>query len=260
MMLPLGPVESFLRQGMGSPRLLVLVDPDRLEPERLERLARHAGPAGVAGFLAGTSLLCRPGMGGQLRRLKEVGGLPVILFPGDAGQVVPEADAILFLSLISGRNPQYLIGEQVRSAPLLAAAGMECLPTGYLLVESGTHTSVQFMSASQPLPRHKPDIAVAHALAARALGLRLLYLEAGSGARMPVPEEMVAAVRGAFDGPLLVGGGLRGPAEVERAARAGADLVVVGSVLEECPLEEVQARLEALAGVLATVRAGKEPA
>jgi len=247
-------VESFLRREMGTPRLLVLVDPDRLESQRLELLAAQAPRVGVAAFLAGTSLLCRPGMGGQLRRLKEASGLPVILFPGDAGQVVPEADAILFLSLISGRNPQYLIGEQVRSAPLLAAAGMECLPTGYLLVESGTHTSVQFMSASQPLPRHKPDIATAHALAARALGLRLLYLEAGSGARMPVPEEMIMAVRAVFDGPLLVGGGLREPGDVERAARAGADLVVVGSVLESCPLGQLEQRLADLAGALARDR------
>ncbi len=251
MRLELGVVESWLREGMGRPRLLVLVDPDRLEPARLEALARVAPRTGVAAFLAGTSLLCRAGMGRQLTRLKELSGLRVILFPGDAGQVVPEADAILFLSLISSRNPQYLIGEQVRSAPLLAASGLECLPTGYLLVESGTHTSAQFMSGSQPLPRLKPDIAVAHALAARALGLRQLYLEAGSGARWPVPEEMIRAVRAVFDGPLLVGGGLREAADVARAARAGADLVVVGSLLESCPLEELETTLGQLMATLA---------
>ena len=239
----LGPVESWLWEGLGRPRLLVLVDPDRVEPERLERLADLAPAAGVAAFLAGTSLMCRPGMGARVARLKERSGLRVILFPGDASQVVPEADAVLFLSLISGRNPQYLIGEQVRSAPLLAASGLECLPTGYLLIESGTHTSAQFMSASQPLPRGKADIAAAHALAARALGLRQLYLEAGSGAQLPVPGEMVRAVKDVFPGPLLVGGGLRRPAELSAAARAGADLVVVGSRLENCALTELEAEL-----------------
>lgn len=257
MHLELGPVESWLREGLGTPRLLALVDPDRAEPERLDRLADAAPRAGVAAFLAGTSLMCRPGMGARVARLKERSGLQVILFPGDASQVVPEADAVLFLSLISGRNPQYLIGEQVRSAPLLAASGLECLPTGYLLVESGTHTSAQFMSASQPLPRAKPDIAAAHALAARALGLRLLYLEAGSGARWPVPAEMVRAVKEVFPGPLLVGGGLRTAADVAAAAQAGADLVVVGNRLERCPLAELEAELAALAGALAGAAEGR---
>lgn len=248
MQLELGPIESWLRQGLGHPRLVVLVDPDRVQDKGLEQLGRAAATAGVDAFLAGTSLMCRPGMGRRVSLLKASSGLPVILFPGDAGQVVPEADAILFLSLISGRNPQYLIGEQVRSAPLLAASGMECLPTAYVLVESGTHTSAQFMSASQPLPRNKPDIAVAHALAANALGLRQLYLEAGSGARMPVPAEMIHAVKQVFPGPLLVGGGLRDGKAAQEAVRAGADLVVVGSRLETCGADE-------LAGVLAELAA-----
>lgn len=243
MHLELGPVESWLRAGLGTPRLLVLVDPDRAGAERLELLAELAAPTGVAAFLVGTSLMCQPGMPRRVARLKERSGLPVIVFPGDAGQVVPEADAMLFLSLISGRNPQYLIGEQVRSAPLLAASGVECLPTAYVLVESGTHTSAQFMSASQPLPRHKPDIAAAHALAAKALGLRQLYLEAGSGARWPVPIEMIQAVKAVFPGPLLVGGGLRSAADLRAALDAGADLVVVGSALENCPLEDLPAVL-----------------
>jgi len=247
MHLELGPVESWLRGGLGHPRLVVLVDPDRAGDERLDVLAAHAAEAGVAAFLVGTSLMCRPGMGARVARLKARGGLPVILFPGDAGQVVPEADAILFLSLISGRNPQYLIGEQVRSAPLLAASGMECLPTAYVLVESGTHTSAQFMSGSQPLPRHKPDIAAAHALAARALGLRQLYLEAGSGAKFPVPAGMIRAVKDVFPGPLLVGGGLREPAQIVAAVEAGADVVVVGSQLESCALDEVPRTLARLA-------------
>lgn len=234
MRIELGPVEQGFHQAAatGRKRFLVLVDPDRLDPGSLAGLAREAVEAGVDGFLAGTSLLLGEGFGAVVQELRRASGLPVILFPGDTGQVVPEASAILFLSLISGRNPQFLIGEQVKGAPQVIRAGLECLPTGYLLVESGLASSAQFMSASQPLPRHKPDIAVAHALAARCLGLRQLYLEAGSGAPHRVPDEMITAVKQVYPWPLIVGGGLRQPEDGARAARAGADVVVIGTAVE----------------------------
>jgi phosphoglycerol geranylgeranyltransferase len=248
----LGPVESWLHERHDRPGLLMLVDPDRSDAGQLDRLAAAAAAGGARAFLAGTSLMLNPEMGNTVTRLKEKSGLPVILFPGDAAQVVPEADALLFLSLISGRNPQYLIGEQVRAAPMLAACGMECLPTAYLLVESGTHTSALFMSASMPLPREKADIAVAHALAAKALGLRQLYLEAGSGARQPVPARMISAVRKVFDGPLIVGGGIRTPEAAAEAASAGADYIVIGNRFESSqPGEEqelVQSFVRAIEG------------
>jgi phosphoglycerol geranylgeranyltransferase len=250
MHLPLGPVESWLRGGLTRPRLFVLVDPDRLPAEHLAGLGRAAAQAGVDGFLAGTSLMLGQTLAEQVQALKAASGLPVILFPGDGGQVVAPADGILFLSLISGRNPQFLIGEHVRSAPRVHALGLECLPTGYLLVESGTATSVQFMSGSQPLPRSKPDIAVAHALAARALGLRLLYLEAGSGARETVPAEMISAVKAVFEGPLFVGGGLREPGLAASAVRAGADCVVVGTALETAEPARWMRRLAAYRAAL----------
>lgn len=247
MSLPLGPLETWLRAGLGTKRLFVLVDPDRAPQGGLEALGRAAAAAGVDGFLAGSSLVLEDGLGEQVARLKAASGLPTILFPGDSGQVVAPADGLLFLSLVSGRNPQYLIGEHVRSAPRIARLGLECLPTAYMLVESGTVTSAQFMSGSQPLPRNKPDIAVAHALAAKALGLRQLYLEAGSGAKLPVPLEMIAAVKAVFDGPLFVGGGLRLPAEAAAAAKAGADCVVVGSRVEDAKAEDWPALLAELA-------------
>jgi len=235
----LGPVESWLHAELGrSARFLILVDPDRVDRRGAAELAAAAGEAGADGFLAGTSLMLGNQLGGLVETLRETSGLPVILFPGDAGQLVPQADAVLFISLISGRNPQYLIGEHVRAAPQLAANHTECLPTGYLLVESGVSTSAQFMSGSQPLPRNKPDIAVAHALAARALGLRQLYLEAGSGAVPPVPAEMIGAVKRVYPQPLIVGGGIRDADQARRAVRAGADVVVVGSALEPGPAEE----------------------
>lgn len=234
MQIDLGPVESRLHEAAakGRKQFMVLVDPDRLDPATLPALAREAVEAGVDGFLAGTSLLLGEGFGGVVAQLRKESGLPVVLFPGDTGQVVPEASAILFLSLISGRNPQFLIGEQVKGAPQVMRAGLECLPTAYVLVESGLVTSAQFMSASQPLPRHKPEIAVAHAMAARCLGLRQLYLEAGSGAPSRVPDEMVRAVKDVFPWPVIVGGGLRVPEDGARVARAGADVVVVGTAVE----------------------------
>jgi phosphoglycerol geranylgeranyltransferase len=235
MQIELGPVEHSFHQAArdGRKLFLVLVDPDRIESDSLSTLAEEAARAGVDGFLAGTSLLLSDGIGSMVKRLREESGLPVILFPGDTGQVVAEASAILFLSLISGRNPQFLIGEQVKGAPQVFRAGLECLPTAYVLVESGLATSAQFMSASQPLPRHKPDIAVAHALAARCLGLRQLYLEAGSGAPHRVPDEMIRAVKDVYPWPVIVGGGLRQPEDASRAARAGADVVVVGTAVED---------------------------
>jgi phosphoglycerol geranylgeranyltransferase len=158
--------------------------------------------------------------------------VPVIIFPGSYTQVTPEADAILFTSLISGRNPQYLIDEQVKGAPFIKRAGLETIPTGYMLVESGPLTSVQFISGSLPIPRNKADIACAHALAAQYLGMKLVYLEAGSGAEQAVPVEMVSAVADTVDIPLMVGGGLHSPEDCSSRIEAGAGFIVMGTRLE----------------------------
>ncbi len=234
MTIELGPVESRLHQARaaGETLLYLLVDPDRLPAGELTPLAREAADAGVHGFLAGSSLLLGNNFGDTVARLRKESGLPVILFPGDNSQVVPQADAILFLSLLSGRNPQFLIGEQVRGAPQVMHAGLECLPTAYLLVEAGVTSSAQFMSASQPMPRHKIDIALAHGLAARCMGMRQLYLEAGSGAPQTVPPAMVRALAKNLDLPLIVGGGISGPEEAGELAAAGASALVIGSAIE----------------------------
>ncbi len=234
MTLELGPVESRLHaaRAAGETLLYLLVDPDRLKPGALEPLAREAAAAGVQGFLAGSSLLLGNNFGETVARLGKASGLPVILFPGDNSQVVPQADAILFLSLLSGRNPQFLIGEQVRGAPQVARAGLECLPTAYFLVEAGVTSSAQFMSASQPMPRHKLDIALAHGLAARCLGFRQIYLEAGSGAPQTVPPAMVSALSEGLELPLIVGGGITRPEQAAELAAAGASALVIGSALE----------------------------
>lgn len=217
------------RQGSA---FLVLVDPDKTSPSQARSLAKLAEESGVDGLLVGGS----QGFCGSLDELaaavKESTGLPVILFPGSACQLSDRADAILFLSMLSSRNPQYLIGEHVKAAPVLRRMSIEIIPTAYLLVESGTLTSVQFVTQSLPIPREKVDLAVAHALAGKYMGMRLVYLEAGSGAAAPVPAEMVQGVSLTTDLPVAVGGGVRTPEQAGRFARSGASFVVVGNVLE----------------------------
>jgi len=210
----------------------LLLDPDRLERDRLRTMAATAAECGVDAILAGSSLLTSNTFDARLADVRQATTLPVIIFPGNATQVSRHADGILFLSLISGRNPAYLIEEQVRGAPRIKAFGLEPIPTGYMLIESGSLTSVQFASATWPIPRDKNDIAMAHALAAKYLGMKMVYLEAGSGARQTVPEEMVTAVAEYGELPVIVGGGIRRPEQAASLVRAGASFIVVGTWLE----------------------------
>ena len=212
--------------------LLVLIDPDRSSERDYLHLAEAAAECGVDALLVGTSFMMEGHFTSAVREIKAVTSLPVIIFPGSFTQINSQADAILFTSLISGRNPQYLIDEQVKGAPFIKAAGLESIPTGYMLIESGPLTSVQFISGSLPIPRSKPDIACAHALAAQYLGMKLVYLEAGSGAQLSVPVEMVQAVARTVEIPLLIGGGLKTPEECAMMIEAGASFVVTGTILE----------------------------
>ena len=168
-----------------------------------------------------------------IRRIKELCHLPVIISPGASSHLSRHADAILFLSLISGRNPNFLIGEHVKAAPLIKKYGIEAIPTGYMLIDGGLCTSVQFMSATMPIPRDKPDIAVVHAMAAELLGMKAVYLECGSGSRLSVPDEMISAVKVELDIPLIVGGGITEPDVAAAKVQAGADFIVTGNVLEK---------------------------
>lgn len=220
------------RRGAG---FLVLLDPDRASPERIGEQAALCSEAGADAVLIGSSLMMGNGFEESVRAVKRAVNLPVIIFPGEKSQVTPEADAILFLSLLSGRNPEYLIGEQIRSAPLIRRIGIEAISTAYLLVDSGRTTSVEFMSNTKPLPSDKPDIAVAHAMAAEMFGMKFIYLEAGSGASRPVPDEMVSAVVSEVRTPVIVGGGIRSPETVAGKVKAGASFVVVGNHLEGHP-------------------------
>ena len=221
-----------VRSGRGA-GFLMLLDPDRASSESLAKSARQAEEAGVDALLIGTSLMMGDGFGESVQVVREAVDIPVIIFPGARTQVTPHADALLFLSLLSGRNPEYLIGEQVRSAPLIRSLGIETIATAYLLVESGHRTSVEFMSGTMPLPAGKPDIALAHALAAEMFGMKLVYLEAGSGAADPVSDDLVRTVAEGISLPVMVGGGIRNPETVAAKVAAGASFVVVGNHLED---------------------------
>lgn len=217
----------------GGAGFVVLIDPDKLPTAAMPAFVERCHSAGVDAFFVGGSLLHTPDMERYVRHLKGLTALPVIGFPGSVVQVVGGLDAVLFLSLISGRNPEYLIGQHVQAAPLIKRLGVEPIATGYMLVESEALTTAQYMSASLPLPRNKPDVAAATALAGEMLGMNVLFLDAGSGAPSPVPAAMIQAVKSACKIPLIVGGGMRSASMVLRAVEAGADFIVVGNALED---------------------------
>ena len=212
-----------------------LIDPDRAGEEALVTAARYASEAGIDLFLAGGSLTGVP-VGDVIRRLKQLSSIPVVLFPGNLTQLTAEADAIFLLSLISGRNPELLIGNHVIAAPILRDMRDRVIPVGYMLIACGRATSVEYMSQTLPIPSGKNDIAVATALAGEMLGMKAIYLEGGSGAAKPVDPSMIRAVRDELTIPLIVGGGLDTPEKVEDAFAAGADLVVTGNGCEQNPV------------------------
>jgi len=210
----------------------VLFDPDNYARDKVGEHAALAEKSGVDAILVGGSLLFDNHFNDFIKKVKEYTRLPVIIFPGSSRQISAYADAILFLSLISGRNSNYLIGEQVIAAPIIRALKLEPISTGYILVESGNTTTVEYLSGTRPIPRNKIEIAVAHALAAEYLGMKMLYFEAGSGAEFSVPTEMIQAVSKQTRLPIIVGGGIRTPEEAHKKAEAGASFVVTGNVLE----------------------------
>ena len=210
----------------------ILLDPDKSKREQLPSFVREATEAGVDGFLVGGSLMSTDDFEQHLRAIKENTSVPVIIFPGSIMQVSSVADAILFLILISGRNPEHLIGSQVIAAPIIKRSGLEPISTGYMLIEAGNMTSAEFMSNTKPIPRDKPDIALAHALAAEIIGMKFVYLDAGSGANSSVPEDMIRAIAGKCSLPIIVGGGIRTPEEARKKVEAGASFIVTGTVTE----------------------------
>jgi phosphoglycerol geranylgeranyltransferase len=212
---------------------LILIDPDKNDKGRLPSFVREATEAGADGFLVGGSLMLTNEFESQLQTIKRNTTLPVLIFPGSLFQVSSIADAILFLILISGRNPEHLIGNQVVAAPIIKRSGLEAISTGYMLIEAGKTTSAEFMSNTKPIPRNKPEIALAHALAADLIGMKILYLDAGSGAELSVPDDMIRRITEHCSLPIIVGGGIRTPEEAQKKAEAGASFVVTGTIIEE---------------------------
>jgi len=213
-------------------RLVVLADPDKLEAERLDAWLERIRPLNPSIILVGGSYMDGGSTDALVRKLKQHIDWPVILFPGDFAQLTPAADAVLFLTLLSGRNPEYLAGQQVKAAPVIRQMQLPVIPTAYLLIDGGNMTTVQYITQTLPLPAGKPSLAVATALAGQYMGMEAVYLEAGSGALRPVPLETVEQVARAVDIPVIVGGGIKDLALVEDYFRAGANWVVVGTLLE----------------------------
>ena len=212
---------------------IILIDPDRKNDKKLETLVENANRSGVDAIFVGGSLMMDGGCHDRVARIKNVAKIPVIFFPGGVGQINEYYDAMLFMSVISGRNPHYLIGEQVIAAPIVKDLALEAIPTGYMLLDGGSATTVEFMSGSLPIPLDRPDIAVAHALAGQYLGMKLLYLEAGSGAKYPVPIEIIKQVASETNVSLIVGGGIRTPKAAAERVKAGASFIVAGTAIEK---------------------------
>ncbi len=216
----------------GQKLLAILLDPDKIELKNLNQLIEKINQSPATHIFVGGSIVQNNILEELVLTLKQKTNLPVILFPGDPSQISPKADGILFLSLLSGRNPDYLIEYQVQAAPILKKTNLEVISTGYILIESGNETAVARVSKTKPLSRENLDLVLATALAGEMLGNQLIYLEAGSGAKQPVPTEMIELVTQNVRIPVIVGGGIVDLHGIQKAYNAGADLVVIGTAFE----------------------------
>jgi putative glycerol-1-phosphate prenyltransferase len=230
----------------GLKSFAVLIDPDKTDTSTCLQLIRNSVENKVDFFFVGGSLITGNTMGQVIKLIKSHTTVPVILFPGSNLHIDMSADALLFLSLISGRNPDFLIGQHVISAPILKKSSLEILPTGYILIDSGKQTTVSYISNTTPIPYDKPEIAACTAMAGEMLGLKLMYLDAGSGAQRAISPKMISTVRKSVDAPLIVGGGIRSANEAFEAMMAGADTVVIGNGIEKNPalLAEVSEKID----------------
>ena len=229
-------------------KIAVLIDPDKPSDAQILSMVEKANAADVDFIFVGGSLLVTDSLEHCIKLIKEHSKIPVLIFPGNSLQICKYCDGFLLLSLISGRNAEMLIGRHVVAAPYLRLYGNEIIPTGYMLIDSGKATSVSYMSDTTPIPHDKDDIAICTALAGEMLGLKLIYLEAGSGAMMPVSTSMISKVKQMIKIPLIVGGGIRTPEIAAEAAKAGADIVVIGTAFEKEP-ELLMKFAEAIHGV-----------
>jgi phosphoglycerol geranylgeranyltransferase len=217
----------------GKKSFAVLIDPDKVDDNKLLQLIELGTAAKVDYFLVGGSLVVSNYIDRCLQIIKQHSSIPTILFPGSPNQVSKNADALLYLSLISGRNADLLIGQHVVSAPVIRKSGLEVMSTGYMVIDGGAPTTVSYISNATPIPADKNEIAMCTAMAGEMLGMKLIYMDAGSGARTPITCSMIEKVAGCIEVPLLVGGGITDPEKAYLNCKAGADVIVVGNAIEK---------------------------
>lgn len=226
----------------------VLIDPDKLNEQALLDTIQLAIASKVDYFFVGGSLVVTDTLDKVVSTIKSTCSIPVVLFPGSPDQITPKADALLYLSLISGRNPELLIGQHVISAPFVRQSGLEIIPVGYMLVDGGTPTTVSYISNTNPIPANKNDIASCTAMAGEMLGLKVIYMDAGSGAQTAIPTAMIQQVAKYIQIPLIIGGGITTAAKAKENCLAGADIIVVGNAVEKDPalISEIAAAIHSL--------------
>ena len=212
---------------------VILIDPDNKNDDLILSQVEMANRSEVDAIFVGGSLMMDGKSHNRLKKIKQIANIPVILFPGGVNQINSNYDAMLFLSLLSGRNPHYLIGEQVISAPIVRDIGLEAISTGYILLDGGNVSSVEFMSGTRPIPMDKKDIIASHALAGQYLGMKSIYLEAGSGAKNYIPSDIVELVSNFVSIPIIVGGGISSPKIAAKLVKAGAWIIVTGTAIEK---------------------------
>lgn len=219
----------------GQKAFAVLIDPDKVTSSSLTPLVESIVEAGTDYIFVGGSLVISDTLDACILQIKKQCNIPVLLFPGSPSQISKHADALLYLSLISGRNPELLIGQHVISAPFVKRSGLEIISTGYMVIDGGAPTTVSYISNATPIPADKADIALCTAMAGEMLGKKLIYMDAGSGAKKPITEEMIAAVAQNIEVPLIVGGGIRDAEKAYLNCKAGADVIVIGNAIEKDP-------------------------
>ena len=221
------------RKRHGKKSFAVLIDPDKVNDEKMDKLINLAISARVDYFLVGGSLVISNYLDECVQFIKKSCSIPVVLFPGSPSQLSKYADALLYLSLISGRNPELLIGQHVVSAPFVKKTGLEIMSTGYMVIDGGAPTTVSYISNASPLPADKNEIAMCTAMAGEMLGMKLIYMDSGSGAKRPITESMIESVASVITVPLIIGGGITEPEKAYLNCKAGADLIVVGNAIEK---------------------------
>ena len=237
------------RKSHSKKSFAVLIDPDKVNDNSVEELIQLSQDAEVDYFLVGGSLVISSYLDECVQLIKRSCKIPVILFPGSPSQISKYADALLYLSLISGRNPELLIGQHVVSAPFVKKSGLEIMPTGYMVIDGGAPTTVSYISNASPLPSDKNEIAMCTAMAGEMLGMKLIYMDAGSGAKKAISESMIQKVSSCIDVPLIIGGGITSAEKAYLNCKAGADVIVVGNAIEKDAslIKEIAAAIHSVA-------------